>query len=446
MNSRPRRLLAAGLLFFSACAAAHAADENDTPGDRLVSAARNGKIDGMKAALAAGAKITFKNKYGETALMNAADNDQPEAVQFLLAQGAKPLETNPSGRTALTFALMCASDASAVQLIRACTDSKLLQAPTDPADIYLNLAAYCSARDSMLELLKRGVPPDPENEAGRTPLSIYAEYDDPALVEMLLHYHADPNSKDHQGKTPYQWASEAGAANTLALLKKAGAHVQDAPLKPKSWSVQKKLTSAQKWALAAPALNTWRDLESCEILGGKPDGIEKRPAFFTLINFWNVHNKADAIECLDWLKTTGQRGTFTDALQALHGHGKGASFSPQEAPIIRKEEARHPSKGHLLAWDYCRLIHVASLAYHVGYLTEAEAWGYINDAAAKLQAAYPSWKEMSDDYILGRAVWSRKPQDEITYLQTRLLDPKELASPWKLAWDTPLGLGDWAPK
>jgi Protein of unknown function (DUF1266) len=41
-----------------------------------------------------------------------------------------------------------------------------------------------------------------------------------------------------------------------------------------------------------------------------------------------------------------------------------------------------------------------------GYLAEDEAWEKIMPAAAKLHATFSSWKELGENYLIGREFWS----------------------------------------
>jgi ankyrin repeat protein len=430
-------------LLIGACSLTARAADAPTPDSRLVSAARKGDIPAMSAAISAGAKVTYKNSLGETALMNAADENQFIAVRFLLAQGADPAVTNPDGRTALTFALMAGGGSSAVPLIEAFKNPKLLlqSKDTPQSDLYLNIATRYLLINAVNALVDRGVPPDAEDEYGRTPLSIFAENFETETVEKLLERKADPNHKDREGKTPYMWAAEVGAGDAMKALKAAGATPREMPLKPKNWAITQQLSSEQKWALTSAALVIWRKRWSCDLLGGKPQGVDKASSF-RLLAFYDIYKDPQAIHrVLNELKTTGERGELLGKWKASQTGS--SSLSPQVRDVIRKEGKRHPASGDFLAWDYCRLILVANAGYGSGDLSEAEAWGYILPAARKLKETYTSWKQLSDDYLLARAIVKGEAQDDMTYLQGRLLDPREKASPWRLAWDTPAGLEGW---
>jgi ankyrin repeat protein len=93
-----RYLIAPMLLVFCASAA--------DLGPDLLSAARKGQAEKVRALLAQGASVEAKDKDGRTPLMWAARNGHAEAVSLLLAGGAKPDERDRQGWTAYGMALV----------------------------------------------------------------------------------------------------------------------------------------------------------------------------------------------------------------------------------------------------------------------------------------------------------------------------------------------------
>ena len=58
----------------------------------------------------------------------------------------------------------------------------------------------------------------------------------------------------------------------------------------------------------------------------------------------------------------------------------------------------------LAAWDYGRVGYIARNAVRLGYITEEEAWRYVEVAAKHASIRYRSWREYLGAYVLGRAV------------------------------------------
>ena len=107
---RAMRAAAKGGIAAAASAAAPAPAERAAPSaaavrsDAAAHAAQAGDIDGLKAALAVGAKANARDARGRTALMYAADKGYVLMVAPLLAAGADPDVRAPDGATALFMA------------------------------------------------------------------------------------------------------------------------------------------------------------------------------------------------------------------------------------------------------------------------------------------------------------------------------------------------------
>lgn len=79
------------------------------------------------------------------------------------------------------------------------------------------------------------------------------------------------------------------------------------------------------------------------------------------------------------------------------------------------------------AWDAGRLNFIARASFQKGYISEEECQDCISRAYdMACSAGYKSWKEFSDSYVLGRAIWSGNL--DITPLAEDLLTKPE--SPW----------------
>lgn len=57
------------------------------------------------------------------------------------------------------------------------------------------------------------------------------------------------------------------------------------------------------------------------------------------------------------------------------------------------------------AWDLARVVFVARCCYDCNYITETEAWEFIMAAYQKTKEIYPSWRDFSQGYIVGRCMW-----------------------------------------
>jgi hypothetical protein len=124
----------------------------------LLTAARKGDVERLKAALAAGAPVDAMDpSFGQTALIRAAMFGQPAAVSALLDAGARPeVAAAPDGRRALHW------------------------------------AALVGSTEAIAALTGAGAEIDCPDAYGETPLGIAVEAGAPTAVEALLRAGADP--------------------------------------------------------------------------------------------------------------------------------------------------------------------------------------------------------------------------------------------------------------
>lgn len=82
-------------------------------------------------------------------------------------------------------------------------------------------AANAGQAEAAAYLLQQGVPVESRVSYGWTALHLAAYNGNPETVRVLLAAGADPAADDGTGKTPLDWASEAGKADNVALLQQA---------------------------------------------------------------------------------------------------------------------------------------------------------------------------------------------------------------------------------
>ena len=86
-------------------------------------------------------------------------------------------------------------------------------------------------------------------------------------------------------------------------------------------------------------------------------------------------------------------------------------------------------------WDAGRLAFMARLCFDAGYITEAEAWRYIDAAYKMAHQRFRSWDEFAKSYVLGRFIWADDESNEfIKQIADDLINKPH--SPWKkVPWD-----------
>lgn len=191
-------------------------------------------------------------------------------------------------------------------------------------------------------------------------------------------------------------------------------------------------TTEQTRALAFGAvLSTRNDMTFKGNLFGVSDAYQKE-YIGSLEEWWDIRDTESAIEALEWLKTEGHGFSnedyygFDDAYNYYMGRETGlpedeeeyiAESFAVELPGIEDVRNKLISEfGYteleldeittLRAWDYDRLVTVARWCYGVGYITEDEAWSYINFATEQGEKDYTSWRTYLAGVIIGRTIWN----------------------------------------
>lgn len=189
------------------------------------------------------------------------------------------------------------------------------------------------------------------------------------------------------------------------------------------------------------------------LLGDMPGYSLKAQMNKVLSSYWDVSNSQAIYETLQWLSEKGHRTEYeamheamsksnciSEPLQLLDkkvvekmSAGERKGFERKVA-CVAKYGGQHPS---ILAWDLCRLVSVARFGAGAEYLTEAEAWKWIDDAALRLKAAFSSWRELSENYLVGREFWGDPAaREQVEIIQKMLLDKDNSMSPWnRILWD-----------
>jgi ankyrin repeat protein len=148
----------------------------------LITAARDGNLQAVRALIAKRADVNEKARDGATALLWAVYHNDLEMTRALLAAGAAPNTPNRYGVTPL----LQASRTGDAPLI-----SALLKGG---ADFYL---------------------PHPD---GETPLMAASRSGGIDAVRMLIEAGADPNALTHQEETALMWAAAEGHAEVITAL------------------------------------------------------------------------------------------------------------------------------------------------------------------------------------------------------------------------------------
>lgn len=147
--------------------------------------------------------------------------------------------------------------------------------------------------------------------------------------------------------------------------------------------------------------------------------------------WWEVDDSESAVGMLEWLLVSGHRAKLQRELGLIDTN----ELEPKHRLFLRENRVVL-GKYSIAAWDLCRLVNVARMAYTAGYIDEATAWEYILAAAREVRRIYPSWRALGSDYILGSCYFSSDHTPDpvhrasVEWLQT------SPASPWnRIPWE-----------
>jgi len=190
----------------------------------LLTAARDGDLAALTAAVADGADLEARDSRERTPLLLAATHDHVDVATALVAAGADVDALDDRHDTPWLVTGVTGS----VKMMRA-----LLPAEPDMTirnrfgGIALIPACERGHVDYVREVLKTGIKVDHVNDLGWTGLLeaiVYGDGGEPYqdIVEALIDAGADVNLADSQGVTPLAHARERGQDTVAALLRQAG--------------------------------------------------------------------------------------------------------------------------------------------------------------------------------------------------------------------------------
>ncbi len=379
----------------------------------LSMAVATGDIELIDLLLTHRMNINGTSKDGTTPLMTAvsysnAHDAKAEIVAHLLEKGANPNLQNNLGETALIQAVLYA-------------DQITIQSLLD--------------HHSKLEL---------KDYQGHTALILAGLHISGPIIRLLIDRGADINATDNQGETPLTYAGDRGAIEIVQLLKDKGAKRTDVHIIAKDKPATP-LSPAHAWALATTALYAQTNSSNPYLLGGGDRDTEKE-ARENLKEQWEVTDKATLLKEIRAMSDTGSRwddranGAKLAALSDAD-FAKLVASTPLmavETTVIRSSYLKWKDRSGL-AGDLCRATNMINWGYRAQYINEKEAWGLLMPIARQLQGGFKSWREMSDNFLDAREIWTGERDPRFEACAHLLLDPKEPNSPWnQIPWTTDL--------
>jgi uncharacterized protein DUF1266/ankyrin repeat protein len=318
----------------------------------------------------------------------------------------------------------------------------------DPSKEMIRAAAKGDV-EGVKQLLAGGANINARDGEGWTPLMHAAWNGKTVIVLNLLVGGADFQAANKTGETALIKAGQRGFTDIVQLLENAGAKKTPITLND-SGRLVPGLLPAQGWALATVAVSNQQNGFNHYVLGGEPiTPTAQVNAIYGLKNWWGVTTKEETQEVLTWLLNEGHHKEY-EQLASVVSHASEADYEAllqkyQSNPEVvfklkfARENSSKLGRKSLLAWDLCRYIQVAGLAYVAGYLTEDEAWEKIMPAAKIIQETFDSWADMGDNYLTGRHYWAGERNERLDYIYSLLINQQDTHSPWnQYQWKTNL--------
>jgi hypothetical protein len=204
------------------------------------------------------------------------------------------------------------------------------------------------------------------------------------------------------------------------------------------------------WALATTGILTECNREYHDMLAGVERTEENISKQRTLLrDYWGIKCRDDLLFVLEWTEQVGHRKRFDQMGQYMR-----TVSEEQLQAILKQLPAEDQSswdavrkywvtlgKKSLLGWDFCRYIHLCRKGYLLGYLSENEAWSLIMPKARILQQTFDSWRDLGENYLIGREFWSlaRTRASGWFYYQAFKNLLEDVDSPWNtIPWNLDL--------
>lgn len=153
-----------------------------------------------------------------------------------------------------------------------------------------------------------------------------------------------------------------------------------------------------------------------------------------LENSWEVNNREELFETIDWLESSGHRIYFDMIWQKLRTLPKAEwrsgikelelqalsikDIQPERLkaffanivtgyPMLLQHGCFSTMKDpDITSWDFARAINLCRFGFDVEFLTREEALAKIKYFASKMYSIYDSWKSLSEGYLVGFAMWN----------------------------------------
>ena len=174
---------------------------------------------------------------------------------------------------------------------------------------------------------------------------------------------------------------------------------------------------AEAWALGCCAIIAERNELDPYEFGMPLKGAEIGTTSFLYVQLlsrdWNINSRDDLIGTIERMTDNGHNVEFAE----LYKRAAAVTEKELEILVMLGDDfmLRHSltklfgdkwGDKQIKAWDWFRMIHLASWGFSAGYLEREEAYDLMIPIIERLRATFSSWDEATDNYMDGYAWWS----------------------------------------
>lgn len=169
----------------------------------------------------------------------------------------------------------------------------------------------------------------------------------------------------------------------------------------------------------------WSDVPLALLAKLVPTELAERKA--SMVQWWGIANREQALDILNWLKQEGHRQKYQQLLKqnSLHWH---RVFEDHPLPAVGAVQ-------NIAAWDYVRSVCVARWCHDYGYLSWEQVWPFIDTATRQALRDFDSWESYMASFLAGRLMWSPESETHADLAGIAAYLLKSPHSPWRyIAW------------
>lgn len=148
-----------------------------------------------------------------------------------------------------------------------------------------------------------------------------------------------------------------------------------------------------------------------------PKNDRNREMVEAILEDWNVGSRDDLIGVLTHLMHSGSTKDYATNLGVIDEGGSAQDLltDDMERDDIIMSNSRflftemylgQYDETMLRGWDLGRAANVTRWGYFMGYITEDEAWGFLDKIADGCMEAFDSWTSFAQSYIFGSMFWN----------------------------------------